>query len=69
MEPIDHELPAGLRGGGEDKVKEQERMEAQHELSHGARGAIVVAGVAVALLFLGWLLFYFILFMRRGYVG
>jgi hypothetical protein len=69
VEPIDHELPACLRGGGEDKVKEQERMEAQHELSHGARGAIVVAGVAVALLFLGWLLFYFILFMRRGYVG
>ena len=67
MEPIDHVLPTGPEGGGEDK--EQERMEARHELTHGARGAVVVAGIAVALLFLGWLLFYFVLFMRRGYVG
>lgn len=69
MEPINHALPAGSRGSGEDEVKEQERIEAQHALAHGARGAILVAGVAVALLFIGWLLFYFVLFMRRGYVG
>jgi hypothetical protein len=69
VEPINHALPAGSGGGGEDEVKEQERVEAQQALSHGARGAILVAGVAVALLFIGWLLFYFVLFMRRGYVG
>jgi hypothetical protein len=38
-------------------------------LQHGPRGAMLIAGVAVAILFLGWLLFYFVLFMRRGYVG
>jgi hypothetical protein len=38
-------------------------------LQRGARGAMLIAGAAVGLLFLGWLLFYFVLFMRRGYVG
>ena len=36
---------------------------------HGARGAFVVAGIAVAALFVGWLAFYFLLFMPRGSVG
>ena len=38
-------------------------------LRRGPRGAMLIASVAVGLLFLGWLLFYFVLFMRRGYVG
>jgi hypothetical protein len=38
-------------------------------LEHGTRGALVVAGVSVALLFIGWLAFYFLLFMPRGSVG
>jgi hypothetical protein len=38
-------------------------------LSHGPRGALLVAGISVGLLFIGWLLFYFILFMPRGSVG
>jgi hypothetical protein len=38
-------------------------------LSHGPRGALLVAGISVGLLFIGWLLFYFILFMPRGPVG
>jgi hypothetical protein len=38
-------------------------------LRRGPRGAMLIAGVAVGILFLGWLLFYFVLFMRRGYVG
>jgi hypothetical protein len=38
-------------------------------LQRGPRAAMLIAGLAVGLLFLGWLLFYFILFMRRGYVG
>jgi hypothetical protein len=36
---------------------------------HGTRGALVVAGVSVALLFIGWLAFYFLLFMPRGPIG
>jgi len=38
-------------------------------LRRGPRGAMLIASVAVGMLFLGWLLFYFVLFMRRGYVG
>lgn len=38
-------------------------------LRRGPRGAMLIAGLAVGILFLGWLLFYFVLFMRRGYVG
>jgi hypothetical protein len=33
------------------------------------RGAMLIAAIAVGTLFVGWLLFYFLLFMRRGYVG
>jgi hypothetical protein len=33
------------------------------------RGALVVAGLAVAVLFLGWLAFYFLLFLPRGAIG
>jgi len=40
-----------------------------HPIEEGPYGAMVLAGIAVALLFLGWLLFYFVLFMRRGYIG
>ena len=32
-------------------------------------GALVVASVAVALLFIGWMAFYFLLFMPRGPIG
>jgi len=38
-------------------------------LSHGPRGALLLAGISVGLLFIGWLLFYFVLFMPRGPVG
>ena len=38
-------------------------------VGHGPRGALFVAGISVGLLFIGWLLFYFILFMPRGSVG
>jgi len=33
------------------------------------RGALVVAGLAVAVLFFGWLAFYFLLFLPRGPIG
>lgn len=38
-------------------------------LSNGPVGALVVAGIAVGLLFVGWLAFYFLLFMPRGAIG
>ena len=42
---------------------------AAEALKHGPRGALVVAAIAAGLLFVGWLLFYFVLFLPRGSVG
>jgi hypothetical protein len=38
-------------------------------LKHGPVGALVVASIAAGLLFIGWLAFYFLLFLPRGAVG
>jgi hypothetical protein len=38
-------------------------------LRYGPRGALAIASIAVGLLFLGWLAFYFLLFLPRGPVG
>jgi hypothetical protein len=38
-------------------------------IEYGPRGAILVAGIATALLFVGWLAFYFLLFIPRGSIG
>jgi hypothetical protein len=43
--------------------------EAAVALREGPIGALVVASIAVGLLFIGWLLFYFLLFMPRGAIG
>jgi hypothetical protein len=43
--------------------------EAAAALRNGPIGAYIVASIAVALLFIGWLAFYFLLFMPRGAVG
>jgi hypothetical protein len=43
--------------------------QAAQALRDGPIGAYVVAGIAVGLLFLGWLAFYFLLFMPRGSIG
>lgn len=43
--------------------------EAAQALSNGPIGAFVVASIAVGLLFIGWLAFYFLLFMPRGAIG
>jgi hypothetical protein len=42
---------------------------AKRALSSGPMGAYLVAGIAVGLLFIGWLAFYFLLFMPRGSIG
>lgn len=38
-------------------------------LRNGPIGALVVASIAVALLFIGWIAFYFLLFLPRGPIG
>ena len=43
--------------------------EARQALRNGPAGALAVAGIAVGLLFAGWLAFYFLLFLPRGAVG
>jgi hypothetical protein len=43
--------------------------EAARALRNGPVGALVVGGIAVTLLFIGWLAFYFLLFLPRGPVG
>jgi hypothetical protein len=43
--------------------------EAAEALKNGPIGALVVSAIAVGLLFIGWMAFYFLLFMPRGPVG
>ncbi len=43
--------------------------EAAQALRDGPMGALIVASIAVGLLFLGWLAFYVFLFMPRGPIG
>ncbi|HTR16360.1 MAG TPA: hypothetical protein VMI52_04920 [Acetobacteraceae bacterium] len=42
---------------------------AAEALKYGPRGALLVSSIAVGLLFLGWLAFYFLLFLPRGAIG
>ena len=42
---------------------------AAEALKRGPIGALVLSAIAVGLLFIGWILFYFLLFMGRGPVG
>jgi len=43
--------------------------DAAEALKNGPVGALVVASIAVALLFIGWMAFYFLLFLPRGPIG
>jgi hypothetical protein len=43
--------------------------EAVEALKNGPLGALVIASIAVGLLFIGWLAFYFLLFIPRGPIG
>jgi hypothetical protein len=42
---------------------------AARALGHGPRGALLVSSIAVAILLLTWLAFYFLLFLPRGPIG
>jgi len=43
--------------------------QAAQALRNGPIGALVIAGIAVGLLFIGWMIFYFCLFIPRGAIG
>jgi hypothetical protein len=43
--------------------------EAAAALRNGPIGAYIVASIAAALLFVGWITFYFFLFIPRGPIG
>ena len=43
--------------------------EAAQALRNGPIGALTVAAIAVGILFIGWMLFYFLLFLPRGPIG
>jgi hypothetical protein len=38
-------------------------------LKRGPRGALTICAIAVTLLFLGWLAFYFLVYIPRGAIG
>jgi hypothetical protein len=38
-------------------------------LKNGPKGALLVSAIAVGLLFIGWMAFYFLLFLPRGPIG
>lgn len=64
------ELPHRSAANSIEYVAEPKGAAAAAEsLQHGPRGAFVISGIAVALLFIGWLAFYFFLFIPRGSVG
>jgi hypothetical protein len=42
---------------------------ATEALKRGPIGALTLSVISVALLFVGWMLFYFLLFMGRGPIG
>lgn len=61
-----HRTAAASRDRVADPVDPEAVAEA---LKHGPRGALLLAGIAVGLLFIGWLAFYFLLFLPRGSIG
>ncbi len=66
--PIDTPLPPVENRGQHDEASKVVR-EAAYALRNGPVGALVVAAIAVGILFIGWLAFYFLLFMPRGPSG
>jgi hypothetical protein len=64
------ELPHRSAADSTGRVTEPKGVDAAEQfLPQGPRGAFVVSGIAVALLFVGWVAFYFLLFMPRGSIG
>jgi hypothetical protein len=64
------ELPHRSAAGSTEHAAEPKCMDTAGVCSpQGPRGAFVVSGISVALLFIGWVAFYFLLFMPRGSIG
>ncbi|PTR29934.1 hypothetical protein C8J98_10766 [Luteibacter sp. OK325] len=51
-----------------DKAPGDEDKRVDEIVRAGPRGALMVAGIAVALVFLMWFLFYFFAFLPRGVI-
>jgi hypothetical protein len=63
-------MPSDEQQNPADQAAVPSRLdEVAQALGNGPIGAFIVAGIAVALLFAGWLAFYFLLFMPRGDIG
>jgi hypothetical protein len=69
MKAGDSRYPSAPGGPAEQATNDNAASDATEALRRGPRGALLIAAIAVGILFVGWLLFYFVLFMRRGYVG
>jgi len=67
--PIDEQNPSSAAHLPEQVAAPIRAEEAAEALKNGPMGALVIAGIAVAILFVGWLAFYFLLFMPRGPIG
>lgn len=69
MSSPDTQLSSELRSVGQLLADGGKASPSAGEVPLRLRGALLIAAFAVGLLFGGWLAFYFLLFMRRGYVG
>jgi hypothetical protein len=70
MPEIDGETPQPSPMASAEHARARSELEAlARAIESGPRGALLVAGIATALLLVGWLAFYFLLFIPRGSVG
>jgi hypothetical protein len=66
VEQSETQLSNSLDNGTQQVLKSPSAPQGHEPLEQGPYGAMLLAGIAVGLLFLGWLLFYFVLFMKRA---
>ena len=57
------------RNANAESLSAQDLTSELNQERQGLRGAAVIAAIAVGLLFLGWLAFYFELYLRRANGG
>jgi len=63
------ELPESAAAPDERAVTPAEARAVTEAFKHGPIGALLLSSVSVGLLFIGWILFFFLLFLRRGPIG